>query len=73
MREWRRPIGQLLRGLPKLESLGGNGGALEGPKGSQIKDPAYRIEFLRCALKGFLDGKTLGLFATSFSQMGERD
>jgi hypothetical protein len=44
LREWRRPIGQLLRGLPNVE-LWGNGTTIDGPKGCRIKDPAFLLEY----------------------------
>ena len=44
LQEWRRPIGQLLRGLPNLE-LWGNGNTLDAAKGSRTKDPPARLEF----------------------------
>jgi len=42
--EWRRPVGQLLRGVPNLE-LQGNGITIDGPKGRRTKDPATRLAY----------------------------
>jgi hypothetical protein len=44
LHEWRRPIGQLLRCLPKLE-LWGNGTTIDGPKDCRSKDPAFLLEY----------------------------
>jgi hypothetical protein len=44
LQEWRRPVGQILRGLPNLQ-LWGNGDTLDGPEGCRAKDPATRLEF----------------------------
>ena len=44
LQEWRRPIGQLLRGLPNLE-LWGNGNTIDGPKGCRTKDPAELLKY----------------------------
>jgi hypothetical protein len=44
LREWRRPIGQLLRGLPNVE-LWGNGTTIDGPKDCRSKDPAFLLEY----------------------------
>ncbi len=41
--QWRRPLCQLLRGLPDLE-LWGNGISLDPPKGSHTKDPGVLLE-----------------------------
>jgi hypothetical protein len=43
LREWRRPIGQLLRGLPRLQ-LWGNGTTIEGSQNCRSKDPAFLLE-----------------------------
>jgi hypothetical protein len=42
--EWRRPIGQLLRGLPNLE-LWGNGTAIDPPQNDRTKDPAALLQY----------------------------
>jgi hypothetical protein len=44
LREWRRPIGQLLRGLPNLE-VWGNGTTIDGPRDCRSKDPAFLLEY----------------------------
>lgn len=41
--EWRRPLCQLIRGLPNVQ-LWGNGLTLDGPKGSHTKDPGILLD-----------------------------
>jgi hypothetical protein len=43
LKEWRRPIGQLLRAIPDLE-LWENGTTIESLIGCRTKDPANRLE-----------------------------
>lgn len=43
LQEWRRPVGQLLRGLPNLE-LWENGRPIDAPKDQRTKDPAILLQ-----------------------------
>lgn len=66
LQEWRRPIGQLLRGLPNLE-LWENGRPIDAPKDQRTKDPALLLQHYLAQPKP--SGSNVNLFSlrSSFS------
>jgi hypothetical protein len=66
LQEWRRPIGQLLRGLPNLE-VWENGRPVEAPKDQRTKDPATLLQHYLSRPKPAWPNTNLFSLQSSFS------